>query len=767
MAQHEASRPAEEPSPRLDKAARSASGNTLAWLRLVLALAVVLPALMFVVAAGYLRHQALAQAQTRLDSSVRIASEHVLKVLETNVVLLNRVADALGSESDLQLSARQLSLHTQLQRMANGLPQLQGVFVVGADARLIVTNRAYPAPRQLDLSDRAWFIHHRSGGPQPYFSDLLTSRTTGEPFFDMSLRRTRTDGSFAGTLSASMTPAYFGRVYGEMAGQDRQLNIALLRTDGAVLARWPEMPIASDLPGHEPTKMSLPAPDALDSAVPNRLPDGREGLRAQRSLAPYPLTLTAWIDLPAVLSGWYRQLLLLAALTFPTALGLAWITRVAMQRTQRVLQFSRELMEQTSTRRRLEESLLQAQKLEAMGRLSGGVAHDFNNLLMTISSNLYLLKRLKPDVADSSQLAAIDRAVVAGSTLTRQLLSFSRRQVLVVERVDLAQRLPLMIDLLKPTLGSAVRIEVAVDDGLPAIEVDPAELELALLNLALNARDAMPRGGCLRITATAWRAEDRPQIGREAAPGGANPAAARGGLSQPAKPDLLGGVCVAVADTGTGIASALLGRVFEPFFTTKPVGQGTGLGLAQVYGFCQRASGAATIESGPGSGTTVRLCFPAARSSAAAPAAAVAENHDPLIGIRVLLAEDNPGVAGATAEVLGAMGCLVEHVDSADAALAHIASAAGGIDVLISDVVMPGALDGIDLATRARVLQPSLAVIVMSGYSASLERAAGLQLQLLPKPCAPPTLAAAILSALDRARMPAAEAGSDVRAAAG
>jgi signal transduction histidine kinase len=741
MAQHGASPPAAETPTQFDNAERPASGNTLAWLRLVMALAVVLPAIMFVAAAGYLRHRALVEAQTRLDSSVRITVEHALKVFETNVVLLNRVADVLGSDPDPQLSARELPLHKQLQRMANTLPQLQGIFVIGADARLIVTNRVYPVPRELDFSDRPWFVHHRDGGPQPYFSDVLTSRTTGEPFFDMSLRRTRADGTFAGTLSASMAPAYFSRVYGELAAQDTALNIALLRADGAVLARWPERPAASDRPGSEPARISFSAPDALDPAKPTRLPDGREGLRAQRSLKPYPLTLTAWIDLPSVLSGWYRQLLLLAALTFPTALGLAYITRVAMQRTQRALQFSRELMEQTTTRRRLEESLLQAQKLEAMGRLSGGVAHDFNNLLMTISNNLYLLKRLLPETADNKQLAAIDRAVVAGSTLTRQLLSFSRRQVLVAERVDLAQRLPLMIDMLKPTLGSAVRIEVAVDAGLPAIEVDPAELELALLNLALNARDAMPKGGVLRITATAWRAEDGPAAGRD-------------------------GVCVAVADTGAGITPALLERVFEPFFTTKPVGQGTGLGLAQVYGFCQRASGAAYIESRPGAGTTVRLCFPAARSSMAAPAAAAADNHDPLIGIRVLLAEDNPGVAGATAEVLGAMGCSVEHVDSADAALAHIASAAGGIDVLISDVVMPGALDGIDLATRARALQPSLAVIVMSGYSASLERAAGLQLELLPKPCAPPTLAAAILSALDRARMPMAEAGSDVRAAA-
>jgi nitrogen-specific signal transduction histidine kinase/CheY-like chemotaxis protein len=410
-----------------------------------------------------------------------------------------------------------------------------------------------------------------------------------------------------------------------------------------------------------------------------------------------------------------------------------------MQRTRRVMQFSHELMEQTTTRRRLEESLLQAQKLEAMGRLTGGVAHDFNNLLMTISNNLYLLKRLTPAAADSSQLAAIDRAVVAGTKLTRQLLSFSRRQVLVAERVDLAQRLPLIIDMLKPTLGSAVRIEVAVDAGLPAIEVDAAELELALLNLALNARDAMPKGGCLRITATAWRAEDGPAAGRD-------------------------GVCVAVADTGSGITPALQARVFEPFFTTKPVGQGTGLGLAQVYGFCQRAGGAAYLESRPGEGTTVRLCFPAARSNLASPAAGPAESHDPLIGIHVLLAEDNPGVAGATAEVLDSMGCKVEHVDSADAALDRIASATGRIDVLISDVVMPGALDGIDLAMRARALQPSLAVIVMSGYSASLERAAGLQLELLPKPCAPPTLAAAILAALDRVRAPAAEAAGDGRA---
>jgi signal transduction histidine kinase/ActR/RegA family two-component response regulator len=442
------------------------------------------------------------------------------------------------------------------------------------------------------------------------------------------------------------------------------------------------------------------------------------------------MRVTVRMDRQAVLASWYDKILLLLALLFPTAAGLVYISWVALQRTRHALETLDTLRQETASRQRVEESLRQAQKLEAMGRLTGGVAHDFNNLLMVISTNLYLVKRLWPAVADSGKLAAIERAVTTGSNLTRQLLSFSRRQALQPEILKLQDRLPGMMDLVRPAVGARVQVSLEVDPALAAIEVDAAELELAVLNLAINARDAMPDGGQLQFRA------------------------ARADIDAPA--GLQGAFVVLSAhDTGQGIEPELLDKVFEPFFTTKAVGQGSGLGLSQVHGFCKRAGGTVALDSRPGQGTTVRLYFPAVQAWASAAPETPAEAPELLAGLRVLLVEDNPDVGAATEAVLEAMGCRVKRVADADQALAHLQTSASEQDLVLSDIVMPGTINGVELAARVRALWPQLDVLLMSGYSEHLELAASLKLEVLPKPCTPAVLAAALL----RVRLSAAPSG--------
>ena len=709
----------------------SRSGNTLALLRVVMWSAAIVPAVLFAGAATYLHRQVVEGAQARVGGAARIGEEHALKVFETNFALLSRVLDLLDDEDDAALVAREAELHARLKRMGDGLPQLQGIFVVGSDGHMIATNRAFPAPHALDLSDRASFGHHLQGGTAPFISEVLTSRTTGEPFFDVSVRRPRASGNFGGVASTSMAPKYFSAFYRDLAASDSQLNLALLRSDGQLLAGWPKSADSADASGGDSPEIRPASMEGRDAAAQGGVESSR--FRASRPIGAYPMTVVAWIEEPAVLAPWYRQIALLFALALATGIALFSMSRVALQRTRRSLQAADELRRETINRERVEEALRQAQKLEAMGRLTGGVAHDFNNLLAVVSTNLYLLKHLEPKSAETPQMAAIERAVKAGTKLTRQLLSFSRRQPLVTEQLLLQERLPDMVELLGQALGSGIAVETELDANAGPVELDAAELELALLNLALNARDAMPDGGHLRIA-----------LARAA--------------SDPALTTDQSAVVVSVTDTGHGIPEHLRERVFEPFFTTKPAGVGTGLGLSQVYGFVRRAGGSVSLDGAPGKGTTVRMCFPVSTRPKPASAAgqAVASPSD-LTGLRVLVVDDNDDVAAATLALLVSMGCSVRRLPSGHDALALLTAQASDFDVLLSDVVMPGAIDGIELASRCRMVSPRLMVILMSGYSDSLERAAALGFEVLPKPCAPQTLARVLKRAQDSAPASARE----------
>ncbi|HEY8359585.1 MAG TPA: ATP-binding protein, partial [Ramlibacter sp.] len=326
---------------------------------------------------------------------------------------------------------------------------------------------------------------------------------------------------------------------------------------------------------------------------------------------------------------------------------------------------------------------------------------------------------LQRNVADAGrkQLDAISRAVASATKLTRQLLAFSRRQALVPELVNLQERLPAARELLGPILGRQIDLAIEVAPDVASVKVDPAELELALLNLGINARDAMPDGGQLVVRARNVPGPTGPLQGAAA-------------------------VVLEVSDTGSGIPAELLSKVFEPFFTTKPVGEGTGLGLSQVYGFCERAGGMATIASTPGEGTIVSLFFPAAAGVEAAEPAP--RPIDRCLGRTLLLVEDNHSVAAAILPVLEALGCTATRVESAAAACEWLASQPRLPDLVLSDVTMPGDMDGIGLAQHLRSTLPGLPVLLMTGYAERLDHAARLGLEVLPKPCSPEVLSAAI-----------------------
>jgi len=367
---------------------------------------------------------------------------------------------------------------------------------------------------------------------------------------------------------------------------------------------------------------------------------------------------------------------------------------------------NRRLQAEIAGREEAEEALRQAQKMEAMGQLTGGVAHDFNNLLMVASSGMELLDRTTDPVRRERLKDGIRQAIERGAKLTQQLLTFARRSPLSPEVVEVDQRIRALQDLLERSLREDVKVEFEFANGLWPIEVDPSQFDVAILNIAINARDAMPEGGRIKIAAHNY-------------PAGGDTAR-----------DM---VRVSIRDSGGGIAPELMEKVFEPFFTTKSVGSGTGLGLSQVYGFMRSSGGLVKIESVVRRGTTVFLMF--TRSSQTLPRPNLMTDrlrhaeHD----ATVLVAEDDEHVAELVAEMLRELGYKSKRGATAAETL-RLLEETGPFDLVLSDMIMPGKINGLELAQEVVRREPGMPVVLMTGYSEAAASAAAEGFPLLVKP---------------------------------
>jgi signal transduction histidine kinase/ActR/RegA family two-component response regulator len=404
------------------------------------------------------------------------------------------------------------------------------------------------------------------------------------------------------------------------------------------------------------------------------------------------------------------------------------VERVVDERTRDLEATNRRLQLEVKERERAEAALHQAQRMEAIGRLTGGIAHDFNNLLTVVSGNAELLHDEAANDRVARRASAIRRAADQGERLTRQLLAFSRRQLLRPEPVDLCERTSEIAEMLSRVLREDIEISVEIPQDLWPVAVDPAEFELALLNLGVNARDAMPNGGRFRVEARnlSFRCNDAGSEG------------------------LVGDfVAVTLSDTGTGMTAEVQMRAFEPYFTTKEVGVGTGLGLSQVYGFGLQSGGAALIESVIGQGTSITVYLPrAAKTSITLPSAV----HDAVKAVtpaRLLLVEDDVEVAQATAELLRDIGLQVMWVRDGKAALAKF-ERDSTIEMVMSDIVMPGGMSGLELARAMREHHPGLPVLLTTGYSQYVPQGEKDGFILIEKPYRRDVLAASIRRAIER-----------------
>jgi PAS domain S-box-containing protein len=374
---------------------------------------------------------------------------------------------------------------------------------------------------------------------------------------------------------------------------------------------------------------------------------------------------------------------------------------------------TRDITERRNAQFALQEALAQraqAQKMEALGQLTGGVAHDFNNLLMIVGGHLQSLKKLVAgDERGGRAIEAIELAAKRGATLTRQLLTFSRRQTFHPTFANLAERIDAFRNMIATSLGGSARLVANIPPEIWPVRIDVSEFELALVNLALNARDAMPQQGGI-ITVTAENVHLTPEK---------TPARLQGDF-----------VALSIADTGCGIAPDILPLVFDPFFTTKGANKGSGLGLSQVHGFVHQSGGTVTIRSELGRGTCLTLYLPRATPALAAEAAED-DAADKLEGGVALLVEDNPEVANVTAQMIEQLGYRVERANSAASAIALAENVP--FQLIVSDIVMAGPMDGIGLARALRQRRSDLPILLVSGYS-SIASSVELEFTVLRKP---------------------------------
>ena len=704
---------------------------------LFLVAAVLVPVSLFVVLTLHDRSHHRAEVAGRVAQTSLLGREQALRMLQVALLSLDRLDDATAGLGWGQILARRTALAAEMRRIEASLPYAVSLLVLRPDGRAALSSggdlAGFEPPRAVRDGVRGpvFDVAPRDGAKGP---GLLLGRARGP-------EGRAAEGALVAFLGQEMLAAAWEGL-GAHGGR-----FALLRDDGTVLLRQGNAPAA--LAAQDPLRLAIAAGDRRPLTA-DPFGDGAPQVVAWQRIGDHPVHIVYTLPARALYDG--STFGNGANLAASFALG-AMIAILAF-RTWRSLRSdddtllrleanAAELRAEIARREAAEENLRNAQRLEGLGRLTGGVAHDFNNLLTAILGTARALERHLGADADERTRRLIGATVTAvdrGARLTASLLAFARRQPLTLTTVDANALLRDFLPLLRRALDESITVELALDARLPSCCADAAQLEAALLNLAINARDAMPRGGRLRIvTRRAWLQEQALAGNPDAQPGPY--------------------VAIEVRDTGIGMTPEVRERAFEPFFTTKSAGQGTGLGLSQVFGVVRQIGGHVAIQSAPGRGTTVTLYLPlgsatepasggtAARGRQAAPSGA---------GLSVLVVEDEPVVRAVAVDMLQDAGFAVLAAADGPTALALLREGAQ-VDILFSDVVMPGGMTGVDLAREARRLRPSIGVLLASGYAAEAlaEHGGAGEFELIGKPYDVETVLARIVAQRPRAAAPA------------
>jgi two-component system, NtrC family, sensor kinase len=682
--------------------------NSLRLLQWMMAASLALPMALFVFASAVSWVSTHDTADRQIERAVDVAHEHALKVFETIDRSLSEINEIIRGIPDAGIKSRGEALHLRLKQLADSLPQMKSAWIFDARGHALVNSLTTPAPADIDFSDRDYFKVHIAQNVGIFIGKALAPRAPyqGATFFSVSRRRQSDDGSFAGVIQASVLPEYFENFYARI-GRDPGSFFALGLADGTVLARFPMTGRDVHIDRNGPVGQKIVANPKAGLITVTSPADGIERRLGYQRLAEYPVYVSAGLETAAIRARWLATMSQHLIFGLPATALLFLILALALRRTRR-------LYAEASRRLEAEEALKHGQRLEALGQLTGGVAHDFNNLLTVIRASVDLLRR--PHLSKERRqryIDAISDTVSRATKLTAQLLAFARRQTLKPEVFDVGQCVTTLSDMIGTLTGSPIEIVTRVPEQPCFVNADAGQFENALINIAVNARDAM--GGEGRLTIAVRTVAELP--GSTGRPAGA-----------------FGYVAISVNDTGTGIPQDQFGRIFEPFFTTKDVGQGTGLGLSQVFGFARQSGGEVMVASEMGQGSTFTLYLPRV-AGGDRPQQPPAEDASPADGhgMSVLVVEDNIEVATFATDALTELGYATTLVGNAMDALAELTRNPESFDVVFSDVVMPG-MTGIDLAKEVRRRHFDLPVVLTSGYSDVLSQHGSYGFELLQKP---------------------------------
>ena len=658
------------------------------------------------------RSRQLEQTGRELRSFGTVLSEQTTRTLQSVELVVDDVAKGLSAgglatPADLTRAAAGAQFFATLRARTAGLPQLDALTIIGADGQLVNFSRYQPAP-PLNLADRDYFrVLRDHPAMQSYLSEPVKNRSTGTWTIFVARRLSGPGRRFIGVVAGVIELSYFEAFYSEI-DLGRGSTIAMWRRDGTLLARFPLVGQVGRRFAQGRQFDTLAANRQRELIAPASI-DRRMRLMVATGLPNEPLVITVSRTIDSVLADWRVDSVAIAAAALLCALAILAIAVFFVRQLRAYAQLAEAVGARDAAergRRAAEAQLLQGQKLEAIGRVAAGVAHDFNNLLMVVLSNAELLgAALKGDTQAERRLATISHAVDRGSTLTQQMLAFSRQQILVADSLDLSTALRDIEELLRSSLGGTVQLTLRLHAALWPVHADAEQIEHAILNLVINARNAMPGGGRVTIE-TANRRIGAGETAGQLGPGDY--------------------VVVTVGDTGVGMTAEVAARAFEPFFTTRERGQGSGLGLSQVFGFVRQSHGDVLIDTAPGQGTRVSLLLPRVAggtpvglgpspgigpiSSGAPPATAPERGR-----IVVMVVDDDDDVREAVVLMLQDQAMPVVQAASGPAALRLLTDDVR-VGLVLTDFAMPG-MTGAELAERVRQSKPDIPVVFMTGYA--------------------------------------------------
>ena len=701
------------------------TGGITRALRLLAVAVIVVPVILFGTAAWLNYGAAFREARERVDRAKDAIHEYALKAFESDELILDRIAEHIAGKDPSGLIGSE-EFHRYL-RQFDGKPQLSAVGLIIPGQGLAASNPVFPLPT-INVAPPNYLQVEREGKEPIYIGTAVPGTFTQAPQFSVvRLDRTSAQDAATGLIFVSAKLSDFAGYYRTIIDLEDFL-VTVIRSDGAVLARSP---------GDELVGKTLSSNSHFRQAIAREPKSGRyegaseldgiERVFSYRQLGAYPVYVAVGLKRSAVIEGWAWVMAGHLAIGVPATICLFLLAWLALRRSTAADAALADVHVHSERRQIAETSLRHVQKMDIVGQLTGGIAHDFNNLLAVITGNMELILRRPQDSARVVRVAkSALQAAERGERLVEQLLMFSRRRVMRPTTLDLNRVLTEFETLLRHAAGPSIQVRLELDPALSRSNLDRAQFEAAILNLIVNARDALPEGGRITIKTANVVIDESDAEDSEITPGPY--------------------VMVSVRDNGIGISSSVLPHVFEPFFTTKDVGKGSGLGLSQVYGFTTESGGNVRIESQTGRGTTVRLYLPrGAEPVMEIEHRSAVRSEESNGGGTVLVVDDDESVLETAKETVADLGYRVLSAHNGHEALQILSFER--IDLLFSDIVMPGGISGIQLAEEARRLQPALKVLLTSGHAAAaLTGKHGLPkaLAVLKKPYHPHQLAASL-----------------------